>query len=241
MSFLSLFDDGDLARVLAVVAHPDDMEYGGAAAVARWTARGVDVGYAIATSGEAGIDSVPPERARPLREGEQREACARVGVTDLRFLGFPDGTVEYSLDLRRAIAREIRRFRPDAVVTGGFRETWPGGVLNQADHVAVGRAVVDAARDAGNRWVFPELAEGGLQPWGGVRTVLAFGSPLAEHAVDVTDGFAAGVASLEAHAEYLAGLGPSAPVPADMLEEMLGTTGRLVGVRHAVAVEVLHL
>jgi LmbE family N-acetylglucosaminyl deacetylase len=237
----SIFEDGDLSRVLAVVAHPDDMEYGGAAAVASWRARGVEVGYVIATSGEAGIDSLPPDRAGPLREREQREACARVGVEELKFLGFSDGTVEYSLELRRAIAGEIRRFRPDTVVTGGFRETWPGGMLNQADHVAVGRAVVDAARDAGNRWVFTDLADGGLEPWNGVRTVLAFGSPLAGHAVDVTDGFAAGVASLEAHAEYLAGLGDSAPVPADMLEQMLGATGQLVGVRHAVAVEVLRL
>jgi len=241
MESLRLFDDAHLARVLAVVAHPDDMEYGGAAAVACWTARGADVAYVIATSGEAGIDSLPPDRARPLREREQREACERVGVTDLRFLGFPDGTVEYSLDLRRAIAAQIRRFRPDTVVTGGFRETWPGGTLNQADHVAVGRAVVDAVRDAGNRWVFPDLADGGLGSWDGVRTVLAFGSPLAEQAVDVSDGFAAGVASLEAHAEYLAGLGASAPVPAQMLDEMLGATGRAVGVRHAVAVEVLRL
>lgn len=240
METLSLFADGDLARVLAVVAHPDDMEYGGAAAVACWTARGVEVAYAIATSGEAGIDSLPPERARPLREREQREACARVGVTDLRFLGFPDGTVEYSLALRRAIAAQIRRFRPDTVVTGGFRETWPGGALNQADHIAVGRAVVDAVRDAGNRWVFPDLADDGLEPWTGVRTVLAFGSPLARQAVDVSDGFDAGVASLEAHAQYLAGLGQSAPVPAEMLEEILGATGRAAGVRHAVAVEVLH-
>jgi LmbE family N-acetylglucosaminyl deacetylase len=241
MEPLSIFDDGDLARVLAVVAHPDDMEYGGAAAVAVWRARSVEVAYVIATSGEAGIDSLPPEQSGPLREREQREACGQVGVEDLTFLGFPDGTVEYSLELRRAIAREIRRFRPDAVVTGSFRETWPGGMLNQADHVAVGRAVVDAARDAGNRWVFPDLADGGLEPWDGVRTVLATGSPLAGHAVDVTEGFEAGVASLEAHAQYLAGLGAAAPVPADMLEEILGTTGRLAGVRHAVSVEVLRL
>jgi LmbE family N-acetylglucosaminyl deacetylase len=241
METLTLFDDADLARVLAVVAHPDDMEYGGAAAVACWTARGVDVAYAVVTSGEAGIDSLPPEQARPLREREQREACARVGVSDLRFLGFPDGTLEYSLDLRRAIAAQIRRFRPDTVVTGGFRETWRGGWLNQADHIAVGRAVVDAVRDAGNRWVFPDLTDAGLEPWNGVRTVLAFGSPLARQAVEVTDGFAAGVASLEAHAEYLSGLGESAPVPAEMLGEMLGATGREVCVAHAVAVEVLHL
>jgi LmbE family N-acetylglucosaminyl deacetylase len=239
METLSLFDDADVARVLAVVAHPDDMEYGGAAAVACWTARGAEVAYAVVTSGEAGIDSLPPERAKPLREREQREACARVGVSDLHFLGFSDGTVEYSLELRRAIAGQIRRFRPDTVVTGGFRETWPGGMLNQADHVAVGRAVVDAVRDAGNRWVFPDLARDGLEPWNGVQAVLAFGSPLSGHAVDVTDGFAAGVASLEAHAEYLAGLGESAPSATEMVGEMLGATGRAVGVDHAVAVEVL--
>ncbi|MPV38774.1 PIG-L deacetylase family protein [Georgenia subflava] len=241
METLTRFDDADLSRVLAVVAHPDDMEYGGAAAVATWRARGVEVGYVLATSGEAGIDSLPPEQARPLREREQREACARVGVSDVRFLGFPDGTVERTIELRRAIAAEIRRFRPDTVVTGAFRETWPGGVLNQADHVAVGHAVLDAARDAGNRWVFPELVDQGHAPWGGVRTVLAVGSPLATHGIDVSDGFAAGVASLEAHEEYLAGLGPEAPVPAEMLAEFLGATGQQLGVRHAVAVEVLPL
>lgn len=238
---LQPYDDSSLARVLAVVAHPDDMEYGGAAAVARWTARGVDVAYVLATSGEAGIDGVAPAEAGPLRETEQREACARVGVEDVRFLGFPDGTVEYGLPLRRALAAEIRRFRPDTVVTGAFRETWPGGLLNQSDHVAVGRALVDAARDAGNRWVFPDLADDGLEPWNGVRTVLAMASPLATHAIDVTDGFDAGVASLRAHAAYLKGLGPDAPDPADLLDRMLGDAGQRAGVRHAVAVEVLPL
>jgi LmbE family N-acetylglucosaminyl deacetylase len=241
MTTLELFDDSSVRRVLAVAAHPDDMEYGGAAAVAQWTARGVEVAYALATSGEAGIDSMRPEDAAPLREQEQRAACAVVGVSDLQFLGFPDGVVEYGLPLRRAIAAEIRRFRPDTVVTASFRESWPNGMLNQADHVAVGRAVVDATRDAGNRWVFTDLVDAGLEPWNGVVSLLALGSPSPTHAIDVTKGFDAGVQSLRAHEAYLAGLGSGSPDPGEMLGMFLGETGQQVGVRYALAAEVFPL
>jgi LmbE family N-acetylglucosaminyl deacetylase len=238
---LTLFDDSGLQRVLAVVAHPDDMEYGTAAAIAQWTRRGLEVGYVLVTSGEAGIASTPPGQAGPLRESEQREACARVGVSDLRFLGFPDGTVEYGLPLRRAIAGEVRRFRPDTIVTISFQDRWPGGMPNQSDHVAVGRAVVDAARDAGNRWVFPDLLDAGLEPWDGVRSVLVTGSPAATHGIDVTAGFEDGVKSLQAHEQYMAALGPSAPSAADVLEGILSGPGARLGTRYAVAVEVLPL
>ncbi|HEX5534890.1 MAG TPA: PIG-L deacetylase family protein [Actinomycetales bacterium] len=236
---LERFDDRSVSRVLAVVAHPDDMEYGGAAAVAQWRSRGADVAYVLATSGEAGIDSLAPDRAGPLRETEQREACRRVGVHDVRFLGFPDGTVEYGLPLRRAIAREIRRFRPDTVLTSNFRERWPGGPLNQADHVAVGRAVVDAARDAGNRWVFPEHAGEGVHPWNGTRLVLALSSPDATHAIDVSEGFEAGIESLRAHQEYLVGLGEGGAQQEKFVAENLAQVGRTLGTRYALPVEVL--
>lgn len=238
---LERFDDSTVQRVLAVVAHPDDMEYGGAAAVAGWTKRGVQVAYVLATSGEAGIDSMPPADAAPVREAEQREACRLVGVDDLRFLGFPDGVVEYGLPLRRALAAEIRRFRPDTVVTLSYRERFPGGALNQPDHVVVGRATVDAARDAGNRWVFTDLLDEGLEPWSGVRTVLALNSPASTHGLDVTEGFDAGVQSLEAHHTYFEGLGDAAPRPADLLTEILGGAGQALGVRYALAMEVLPL
>ena len=238
---LERYDDDGLHRVLAVVAHPDDMEYGASAAVAGWTARGVDVVYALASSGEAGIDSLAPAEAGPVRESEQRAACARVGVSDVTFLGFPDGTIEYGLPLRRALAAQIRRFRPDHLVTISFRDVWPRGVPNQADHVAVGRALIDAARDAANRWVFPDLVDAGLEPWGDVRAVLAVASPQSTHALDVSEGFEAGVDSLSAHHTYLASLGSGAPEPARMLDGMLGETGRTIGVRHAVAFEVVPL
>lgn len=200
----------DWDRALVVVAHPDDMEYGAAAAVARWVDQGKHVTYCLVTSGEAGIDSLAPEEAGPLREREQRAACAAVGVRDVVFLHFPDGALEYGLALRRAVAREIRRHRPDIVITGNFRETWDGQALNQADHIAVGRAALDAARDAANRWVFRELLDEGWQPWSGVRQLWAAASPLATHGVDVTETFDRGLASLRAHEAYLVGLGPDA-------------------------------
>jgi LmbE family N-acetylglucosaminyl deacetylase len=228
-------------RALVVVPHPDDMEYGGAAVIARFTGQGKQVVYTLLTSGEAGIDGLAPEESRAVREAEQRAACAHVGVTEVEFLGFPDGMLEYGLPLRRAIAASIRRHRPDIVITTNFRETYGGVMLNQADHIAGGRATLDAARDAGNRWVFRDLLDEGLEPWAGVRQVWAAGSPDATHAVEVTDTFAAGLASLHAHRAYLAGLGPDAPDPEEMLEGLARQTGSELGVPMAVSMEVLPL
>jgi LmbE family N-acetylglucosaminyl deacetylase len=194
---------------LAIVPHPDDMEYGAAAAVARWTDAGKSVAYLLVTRGEAGIDGLAPAEAAPLRENEQRAACDAVGVDTLEFLDFPDGMLEYGLPLRRALAAAIRRHRPELIVTTNHRETYPGGHLNMADHRITGQAVIDAARDAGNRWVFTDLLDEGLQPWGGVRWVALLGSPQSTHAVDITASFDRGVASLAAHRAYLDGLGSS--------------------------------
>jgi LmbE family N-acetylglucosaminyl deacetylase len=82
---------------LAVIAHPDDMEFGASAAVARWTSQGKHIAYCLVTSGEAGIDSIPPDECRVLRQEEQRRSCEIVGVTEVEFLGFPDGVLEYGV------------------------------------------------------------------------------------------------------------------------------------------------
>jgi LmbE family N-acetylglucosaminyl deacetylase len=230
--------DENWDRALAIVAHPDDMEYGAAAAVARWTSQGKSMVYSLVTSGEAGIDGLPPEEAGPLREREQVAGAALVGVDVVEFLGGADGMIEYGLPLRRTLTAAIRRHRPDIVITTNFRETFGPGMLNQADHIAVGRAVVDAARDAGNRWVFRELVDEGLAPWNGVRAVWAAGSPLSTHGVDVTDHLAAGVASLQAHEAYLAGLSQQMD-PEEFLESFARMTGSRLGCRFGVAFEVL--
>ncbi|GAA4505091.1 PIG-L family deacetylase [Actinoallomurus oryzae] len=233
--------DESWSRALAVVAHPDDLEYGTAAAVARWTRQGKKVVYCLATSGEAGIDAIEPEEAGPLREAEERAGAALVGVDEVEFLGHPDGVIEYGLDLRRDIARAVRRHRPDVVITGNHHDTWAPGAPNQADHIAVGRAVIDGVRDAANRWVFRELLDEGLPPWRAGRVLVA-SSPLAAHGVDVTDTFADGVASLRAHAEYLRGLGENAMAdPEEFLASIAGPAGTRLGARYGVAFEVIDL
>jgi LmbE family N-acetylglucosaminyl deacetylase len=228
----------DWERALCVVAHPDDLEFGSAAAVARWTGQGKTVGYCMVTSGEAGIDAMDPEQCRGVREAEQIESARIVGVPEVSFLGFPDGILEYGVELRRAIALEVRRFRPEIVVTGNFRDTWGGVNLNQADHIATGKATLDAVRDAGNRWVFADQLTGGLEPWGGVQQVWAFGSPQSTHAVDTTDTFDRGVESLRAHQAYIDGLGWEHFDPAEFLEGMSRVTGQRLGVAHAAPFEV---
>ena len=224
-------------RALAIVAHPDDMEYGAASAVARWTGQGKTVVYTLVTSGEAGIDGMEPERARQVREAEQVASAAVVGVDVVEFLGGADGMLEYGLPLRRSLSAAIRRHRPDIVITGNFRESFGPGALNQADHIAVGRAVLDAARDAGNRWVFRELLDQGLEPWNGVKAVLAAGSPQATHGVDVTDTLAKGIESLKAHDAYLSGLSQQMD-PEEFLESFARMTGTRLGCTFAVSFEV---
>lgn len=228
----------DWERGLAIVPHPDDMEFGAAAAVARWTGQGKRFAYCMLTSGEAGIDSMHPERARTVREAEQRESAELVGVSDVEFLGYTDGTIEYGVALRRDLARVVRRQQPEIVITTNFRETYGPGALNQADHIAVGRATLDAVRDAANRWIFPELGDEGLQPWSGVREVWAAGSPQATHAVDTTDTFEQGVASLQAHQAYLDGLGGAMSQPEEFLASVGRGAGTRLGTRYASAFEV---
>lgn len=234
--------DEDWATGLAIVAHPDDLEYGAASAIARWTGQGKRIAYVLATSGEAGIDGMTPEDAAPLREAEQRASAAVVGVESVEFLGYPDGVVEYGLPLRRDVSRAIRRHRPDVVLTGNFEPRWGFGPPNQADHIAVGRAVLDGARDAGNRWVFRELLDEGLEPWS-PRLLLVGGSPNARHAVEVSaDDLASGTASLLKHEAYLAGLGdhPMAD-PTEFLESYARSAGTSLGVPFAVTFEAIAL
>lgn len=225
--------DDDFTRVLAVVAHPDDMEYGASAAVHHWTSRGVEVAYLLLTSGEAGMQS-PPAVVGPLRAREQEAACRAVGVDQLTILDHPDGMLMPSLELRRDIARVIRQFKPDVVVTSGWEVEAPWG-LNQADHRVAGIATLDACRDADNTWVFPELAEDeGLPKWG-PTWLLVTGDSRPTHAVVVDEAdVMASVASLAAHKAYLADL-PDHPKPAEFIPEMLREGGTALGEPFAVA------
>ncbi|MDH3299596.1 MAG: PIG-L family deacetylase [Acidimicrobiia bacterium] len=224
----------DWSRGLAVVAHPDDMEYGAASAVARWTRQGKEIAYLLVTHGEAGIDSMSPEESVAARAGEQEASCRIVGVDRLEYLNYPDGLVVADLDLRRSLAGALRRHRPEVVIGINFRESWGGPSWNHADHRAVGVALLDAVRDAANRWIFPELGE----PWSGVRFALFSHSLDTTHGVDVTDTLDAGIESLRCHKAYLDNLGADAPDPDEMLRSTAAAAGPRLGVGYAVPFEL---
>ncbi|MFC4126689.1 PIG-L deacetylase family protein [Nocardia rhizosphaerae] len=225
----------DWQRGLVIVAHPDDIEYGAAAAVARWTGQGKDIRYLLATSGEAGIAGMPPAQAAPLREAEEIAGAREVGVHTVEFLGHPDGRIEEGLALRRDIAAAIRRHRPEMVVLFNFGDTWAPGFVNSADHRALGRSAMDAISDAGNEWIFPEIAE--LAPWS-ARWAAVVG-PVATHAVDVGDQLDKARASLAAHRRYLQVLS-AVPVSEQVNEIVAMATGPKEGfpAAHAVGFEL---
>ncbi|MEO1060375.1 MAG: PIG-L deacetylase family protein [Actinomycetota bacterium] len=225
----------DWERALAVVAHPDDMEYGAAAAVARWTGQGKAVAYVMVTDGEAGIVSRPPAEVGPLRRAEQRAACDAVGVEVLEFLGLPDGLVVEGLELRAVLCELVRRHRPEVVLSINHRDSWGGPSWNHPDHRAVGRCLLDAVRDAANPWIFPEAGD----PWDGVRLTAFNGSPEPTHGVEVTDTFAAGVTSLACHELYLRELGGDMASPDDFLRPHAVAAGASLGVELATTFEVV--
>lgn len=228
----------DWHKAMAVVAHPDDLEYGASSAVARWTSQGKEVIYLIATKGEAGIDSLPPHETGPLRVQEETNSGRVVGVDTVEFLDHQDGVIEGGLRLRRDIALAIRRHQPDVLITLSF-EDGPGGPVS-ADHRVVGLAAIDAARDASNRWVFSDQLTGGLEPWNGVQMVCLANVSNPSHGVDVTDFIDKGIDSLQEHRVYLANLSQERD-PSDMLRSQAEERGKLLGCQYAVVFQLLSI
>ena len=221
----------DWNRAIVVAAHPDDIEYGIASAVARWTGQGKQVTYLLATRGEAGIAGMRPDQVGPLRVQEERRGAALVGVTEVEFLDHADGLVEYGIPLRRDLAAAFRRAQPEVVITMSFDLTWgEEGPVNHADHRAVGLAVLDACRDAANEWVFPEAGP----RCGRIRDAYVGGTAHPTHFVDVTASIEAGVASLRQHQAYIDGLGGDFD-PDQFLKDMAGYVGLGAGCEYAAA------
>jgi LmbE family N-acetylglucosaminyl deacetylase len=220
----------DWDRAVAVVAHPDDLEYGVASAVARWTRQGKQVAYLLATRGEAGIAGRHPDDVGPLRVEEEQRSAAVVGVSEVEFLDHRDGVVEYGLPLRRDLAAAFRRLRPEVIISMSFDLTWgEEGPVNHSDHRAVGLAVLDACRDAANEWVFPEAGP----RLSTLRDAYVAGSGNPTHFVDVTDTIDSGVASLREHRAYIEGLGREFDAD-EFLRNMAGFVGLAAGCEYAV-------
>src|SRR3954453_15763843 len=176
-------------RALSVLAHPDDVDFGRAVTVATWTAAGTEVTYCIVTDGDAGgFDETPRDQMPVLRRAEQQAAASAVGVSDVRFLGYPDGRLELTLDLRRDISRVIRHVRTQRVLSSSPERFWGRIGPSPPDHKTVGESTLGAVYpDARNPFAFPELlADEGLDAWT-VSEVWLGASPRADPAGAVTD------------------------------------------------------
>jgi LmbE family N-acetylglucosaminyl deacetylase len=195
--------DTEVSRILVVSAHPDDVDFGAAGTVALWTDAGIDVRYCIVTDGAAGGSDPSVSRAdmATLRRAEQTAAAKQVGVHEIHFLGYPDGRLEATLELRKDITRVIRQVRPDRLVCPSPDRNYARIGTSHPDHRAAGSAALDAVYpDARNPFAFPELLTGeGLTEWI-VREVWVSASVAPDHYVDITDTFPRKVAALRAHA-----------------------------------------
>ncbi|MEU6996893.1 PIG-L deacetylase family protein [Nonomuraea sp. NPDC046570] len=198
--------EDEITRVLVVTAHPDDADFGSAGTVALFVDRGVEVTYLLATAGDAGGNDRALDNTgmAELRKTEQAAAAKAVGVTDVRFLGYTDGTVVPSLELRRDIARVIRQVRPDLVITHTPERNYKFIAPSHPDHRAVGGAALDAVYpDARNPYAFPELLrEEGLEAWT-VREVWLNGSMTPDHWVDITAAMDRKITALQSHASQI--------------------------------------
>lgn len=219
-------DGGAVERALVVVAHPDDVDYGAAGTVAQWTDAGIEVTYCLATTGDAGgfDPSVPRERIPHIRMDEQRAAAAVLGVHDVRFLGYPDGRVTASYELRRDISRVIRHVRPQRLLLQSPLWNFARIAASHPDHMATGEAAWRAVYpDARNPFAHPELLEEeGLADWK-VPQVWMMGGPAPDVVVDVTDTFDRKLAALRAHVSQTGHVGTTL---ADQLRDWLGAVAR---------------
>jgi LmbE family N-acetylglucosaminyl deacetylase len=217
-----VLDDAAIERILVVTAHPDDVDFGAAGTVATWTRAGYAVTYCVVTNGDAGgfDPAVPRSEIAGIRQAEQRAAAAEVGVTDVRFLGHPDGRVEVSLDLRRDLSRVIRQVRPQRVLTQSPQRNYERIYASHPDHLATGEAALCAVYpDARNPFAHPELlADEGLEAWA-VSEVWLMASPAGGHFVDVTDLYDTKIAALRQHVSQLPG------VPGDLDTLLRGWLG----------------
>lgn len=189
-------------RALVVVAHPDDVDFGAGGTVAAWTDSGTTVTYCICTDGDAGgfDPAVPRDQIGGIRQGEQRAAAKEVGVEDVVFLGYPDGRLAATFDLRRDISRVIRQVRPQRLVMQSPEINWERVGASHPDHRAAGEAALAAVYpDARNPFTHLELAAEGLQAWSVPEVWVMAAGAGADRWVDVTDTFDRKVEALRRH------------------------------------------
>lgn len=199
-------DDSEIKRVLVVMAHPDDCDFGAGGTIAQWTARGIHVSYCIITNGDQGGEEsgIPLDQMASVRQKEQRDAGKALGVTDITYLNYRDGWLAPSMELRKDIVKAIRMAKPDRMVVQSPERNYERVFASHPDHLAAGETAVQAVYpDARNPFAFTDLKEAGFEPWR-VREVWMTGSPNPNHFVDITETFPKKIAALHAHVSQTA-------------------------------------
>ena len=199
-------DDSEIKRVLVVMAHPDDCDFGAGGTIAQWTARGIHVSYCIITNGDQGGEEsgIPLEQMAAVRQKEQRDAGKALGVTDVTYLNYRDGWLAPSMELRKDIVKAIRIAKPDRMVVQSPERNYERVFASHPDHLAAGETAVQAVYpDERNPFAFTDLKEAGFEPWR-VREVWMTGSPNPNHFVDITETFSKKIAALHAHVSQTA-------------------------------------
>jgi LmbE family N-acetylglucosaminyl deacetylase len=195
-------------RVMVIAAHPDDAEFGSAGTIAKWVKEGATAAYILATSGDVGIDTLgmTKQRAAEIREAESIAAASVVGVEEVIFLREPDGMLQNTMDLRRRLVREIRRFKPEVVITGDPTMFFtPRGGVNHPDHRAIDEAALDAIFPAaGQPNLFQELETQGLQAHK-VRKLYLTARGQGDVFVDITDTIELKIQALQKHVSQVGG------------------------------------
>lgn len=198
--------DDEIKRILVVMAHPDDCDFGAGGTIAQWTAKGISVSYCIITNGDQGGEEsdVPLEEMAKVRQREQRDAGAALGVSDITFLNHRDGWLVPTIELRKEIVREIRKSKPDRMVIQSPERNYERIFASHPDHLAAGETAIQAVYpDARNPYAFTDLKEAGFEPWR-VKEVWITSSPTPNHFVDITDTFPKKIAALKAHVSQTA-------------------------------------
>jgi len=225
---------------MVIVAHPDDAEFACAGTVALWARDGWEIYYVICTDGGSGgpdtatdVSAVQRQQIVETREQEQRAACAVLGAQDVFFLGYTDGQLRPTLELRREIVRLLRRYRPSRVICQSPDRVWtPSYSLGRhhPDHLAAGQATLEAIYPASqNPWDFPELLAEGLTPHK-VTEVYISAPPVVNYHVDITDSMDQKLAALRAHASQI---GEEYVEIEKWLRAMSATIGQRYGVTYA--------
>ncbi len=195
-------DDNDVERILFVTAHPDDLDFGAGATIAQWTDAGIHVSYCICTNGDQGGKdlTVTRDEMRTIRQREQRNAGAVLGVSDLHFLNYHDGLLEPTIQLRKDIVRIIRTVRPQRLVVQSPERSYDRIFASHPDHLAAGEAAMQAVYpDCGNPFAFPDLLrDEGLEPWN-VSEAWVMTNEFSDHYIDTTSTIDRKIKALREH------------------------------------------